>query len=329
MRIATYHYVRPAEPALPFFRYLHLEDFRAQLDYLRRRYRMVSRADFLAMLDGAPPQDDGMMLTFDDGLREHHDIVLPELETRGLWGLFFVSTGPLLGGDLGSTRLLRVHRIHHLLGIHGGERVKQALEREIGDDMLDPELVAAFKDRAYPWQRNDEATSWVKRMLNYFLAERWRDPVLDRLCADLLDEPAWAARLYLTAPQVAALQARGMLIGSHAITHPVMSLLPAAEQRRQIEDSFATLETVTGGLALRCFCYPYGSAPTYTAETERLLDEARCRCAFVIEPRPLTADDLRERRQALPRFDCNMYAYGKASFGTERPSAEAPMAARA
>ena len=43
MRIATYHYVRPADPDLPFFRYLHLEDFRAQLDFFRRRYRMVSR----------------------------------------------------------------------------------------------------------------------------------------------------------------------------------------------------------------------------------------------------------------------------------------------
>jgi peptidoglycan/xylan/chitin deacetylase (PgdA/CDA1 family) len=318
MQIATYHYVREADAGLPFFRYLHVEDFRAQLDHFRRRYRMVGRSDFLAMLDGAPPPADGMVLTFDDGLREHRETVLPELESRGLWGIFFVSTGPLEGGALGSARMLRVHRIHHLLGVHGGARVKAALEREIATDMLDPEQVAAFKDRIYPWQRNDEATGWVKRMLNYYIAEQWRDPLLDRLCADLLDEPAWAARLYLTAPQVAAMQDRGMLIGSHAVSHPVMSLLPLEAQRRQIVDSFAALEQATGGLALRCFCHPYGSALTYTPETEALLVESRCRCAFVIDPRPITAEDLRTRPQALPRYDCNQYPHGKASLGGTR-----------
>jgi peptidoglycan/xylan/chitin deacetylase (PgdA/CDA1 family) len=322
MQIATYHYVRQPDPGLPFFRFLHVEDFRAQLDYFQRRFRMVSREAFLAAMDGGPLPDNGMVLTFDDGLREHYEIVLPELEARGLWGLFFVSTGPLEEGNpLGRTRMLRVHRLHHLLGVHGGRAVRAALEPMIEEHMADPALVAHFKDRVYPWQNNDDATGWVKRMLNYFLAERWRDAVLDRLCSALLDEPHWAERLYLTAPQAHDMQRRGMLVGSHAVSHPVMSLLPAEEQRREIESSFAMLEQVTGGLLLRCFCYPYGTGPTYTKETERLLSEAGCRCAFIVEPRPLEASDLRDRPQALPRYDCNMFPHGAASLGSTRPAA--------
>lgn len=327
MQISTYHYVRRADPALPYFRFLHIEDFRAQLDYFQRRFRMVRRDDFLAALDGAPPPENGMLLTFDDGLREHYEIVLPELEARGLWGIFFVSTGPLEGAALGRERLLRVHRLHHLLGARGGRELRAALEPLIGEDMLDPALVARFKDRIYPWQKNDDATGWVKRMVNYYLAERWRDPVLDRLCADLIDEPAWAERLYLTGPQVKDLQARGMLIGSHAVNHPVMSLLSVDEQRREIETSFAALERIAGGLVLRCFCHPYGSGPTFTEDTERLLSEAGCRCAFAIEPRPVEAADLRERPQALPRYDCNMYPHGAASLGSARPAEVAARAA--
>jgi peptidoglycan/xylan/chitin deacetylase (PgdA/CDA1 family) len=323
MQIATYHYVRRADPALPYFRFLHVEDFRAQLDYFQRRYRMIGRDAFLAVLDGAPLAEDGMVLSFDDGLREHYETVLPELEARGLWGLFFVSTGPIEGGPLGRLRLLRVHRLHHLLGVHGGVALRAALEPMIDDDMLDPALVAHFNGRIYRWQKNDDATGWVKRMLNYYLAERWRDQVLDELCANLLDEPAWAERLYLTAPQVNDLQARGMLVGSHTVSHPVMSLLSTENQRREIAASFAALERITGGLVLRSFCHPYGTGPTHNEDTERLLGEEGCRCAFVVEPRPVTASDLLERPQALPRFDCNMYPHGAASLGSARPAASA------
>ena len=57
----------------------------------------------------------GVLLTFDDGLRDHAEFVLPALQARGLFGLFYVCSGPAMAG-----RILDVHKVHLALGRLGG-----------------------------------------------------------------------------------------------------------------------------------------------------------------------------------------------------------------
>ena len=66
----------------------------------------------------------GVLLTFDDGLRDHIDCVLPVLRTRNLWGLFYVPSKPIAEG-----RLLDVHKVHLALGRLGGAAVLTWLEQ--------------------------------------------------------------------------------------------------------------------------------------------------------------------------------------------------------
>ena len=61
---------------------------------------------------------DGSFLTFDDGLRDHRDFVLPVLRQRGLFGLFYVASGPAITG-----RILDVHKAQIALGRMGGRAV--------------------------------------------------------------------------------------------------------------------------------------------------------------------------------------------------------------
>ena len=88
-----YHYVRPSAEGLPYFPYLNLTDFERQLDYFDRLYGFVSRDAFVRWVEGGPAPS-GVLLTFDDGLRDHSEFVLPSLRARGLFGLFYVSSGP-------------------------------------------------------------------------------------------------------------------------------------------------------------------------------------------------------------------------------------------
>ena len=87
-----YHYVRPERADLPYFRYLHAQDFARQLDWLEANMGFVSRDDFERTLATGEPIP-GAVLTFDDGFSDHFDHVLPELTRRGLWGVFYVPTG--------------------------------------------------------------------------------------------------------------------------------------------------------------------------------------------------------------------------------------------
>jgi peptidoglycan/xylan/chitin deacetylase (PgdA/CDA1 family) len=318
MKVLYYHYVRPAPADMPHFRYFHVEDFRAQLDFLGEHHGFVERTDFLeAVLEGADmPQSisQGVALTFDDGFRDHVDYVLPELERRGLWGMFFIPTGMYESGEL-----LAPHRAHHLLGIHGGADMLAALRQRIIPDMLVNEHRDDFRERTYDDQDNDSATSEFKRILNYFLSPDARKAALDSLMAEYCDEVALFEALYMKSVEIRLLAEKGMIVGSHSVSHPVFSTLPPQAQAREITDSFDFLEKASGGLGLRTFCYPYGHSHTYDADTLRLLEKSGCRLAFTTEHRDVTPDDMTAAPLELPRHDCNAFAHGRASYGTRRP----------
>ncbi len=321
MKVLYYHYVRPAPADMPHFRYLHLEDFRAQLDFLGEHHGFVERADFLeAVREGADfPQSisQSVVLTFDDGFRDHVDYVLPELERRGLWGMFFIPTGMYESGEL-----LAPHRVHHLLGAYGGVDMLAALQERITPDMLVDEHRGDFRERTYADQDNDSATGEFKRILNYYLSPDTRKTALDSLMVDYCDEAALFEALYMKPVEIRLLAEKGMIVGSHSVSHPVFSALSPEAQEREMTESFDFLEEASGGLGLRTFCYPYGHSHTYDSNTMRLLEQSGCRLAFTAEHRDVTADDMTGAPLELPRHDCNIFAHGRASYGARRPGGD-------
>lgn len=311
MRALMYHYVRPDNAALPHFRHLHIEDFRRQLDHLAQDHRFCSRAELIEAVESGEPLRDGVVLTFDDGLKDHYEFVFPELVRRQIMGIFYVSTQPLEDG-----RLLDVHRIHLLLGLKGGRAVWESLVPRVSEEMLSHEHVREFREQTYRTQVNDELTNRVKRTLNYYIDYQHRRAVLDALMREHVpQEEAWARQWYASASELAEMNAGGMWIGSHTVTHPCLSKISTAEQKLEIDDSFHCLEDIIGPGMLRTFCYPYGGFHTFTGETERLLDKAGCIFSFNVEHRNIQASDLRQRRQALPRYDCNRFPYGSVRGG--------------
>jgi len=317
MKILYYHYVRPAPDGLPHFRYLHLEDFKTQLDYLDHEFGFVAREDFLKAVENGGSFPDGVVLTFDDGFTDHVDYVFPELERRGIWGMFFIPTGVYGAGEM-----LDVHRVHSLLGAHGGAAMLKALREKIEPEMLANEHREEFRAKTYTDQDNDAATDEFKRILNYFMDGAARKSVLDGMMADFCNEKAVAEKLYMSRKDIARLQNAGMIVGSHSVTHPVFSNIGAEEQRREVADSFAFLDDVTGGLDLRTFCYPYGHTHTYTPETVAILADNNCQMAFTTGNVDATAQDFAMRPLEVPRYDCNRFPHGQASYGPSRPEAD-------
>jgi peptidoglycan/xylan/chitin deacetylase (PgdA/CDA1 family) len=307
-----YHYVRPAPDRLPFFRYLHVDDFADQLGWFAANLGFVTREQFdRACRTGEVPQ--GVLLTFDDGLADHYDYVFPLLKKRGLFGFFYVCTSPYETG-----KLLDVHRIHLLLGRLGGQVALQRLSRHLTDDMLGDSHVREFREATYARQDNDQATNMFKRTLNYLVSYRYREDILDRLFeAEFGAEGVSARSFYLSPDQIREMDAAGMIMGSHGLNHYVFSKLDVPEQRREIAASFEQLSCILGH-PVTSFCYPYGGRHTFTADTPTLLDEAGSLFAFDVDPRDVTAEDLINGVQALPRYDCNMFPHGRASLGSQR-----------
>lgn len=311
MKVIMYHYVRPAPEGLDHFRYLCVNHFEKQLEWFAERHGFVKREEFLnAVSSGAAC--DGVVLTFDDGLADHSAWVLPLLEKYGLWGIFYVPTGPYR-----TQQLLHVHQIQLIAGRLGGVRAAQALSEIVSEDMLAHAHVTEFRQETYRSQQNDDATNYFKRTLNYYIASEHRPAILAKLMAEAFpDGEPRADQFYISPAGLRSMRERGMIIGSHSVTHPVFSKLSEAEQERELRESFDQLEEITGE-SIATFCYPYGGFHSFTRITECLLDQMGCLWAFNVEPRDITSDDLRLRPLALPRYDCNMFPFGQAGCGAD------------
>ncbi|MFC6890238.1 polysaccharide deacetylase family protein [Halorubrum trueperi] len=272
-------------------------------------YQILDREAFLNTVRGDRlPREDDLVLTFDDGLADHHEHVLPELADRGLWGLFYVPAGPYLDDVV-----LDVHRTHALLGAHGGAAISEALTDIVTESMIPEEHREQFESVVYESQDNQTAVERAKRILNYYIDDGVRSDVLDALEVRLFDDPLQPEDIYLSESEIENLVDAGMHVGSHSVTHTVMSKLSPDDQQWELTKSFDFLSDLLGGLPIRSYCHPYGGAHSYTDETITLLENTGCLFGFDVDSRPITASVLQNERHRLPRYDCNEFRYGDAT----------------
>lgn len=294
--VVMYHYVRDtAATPFPDIRALAPAFFERQLDWLQMQYTVVGVRELEAALDGRSTLPHGAaLLTFDDGFVDHYETVFPALRRRGLSGAFFLSEHACAPPP----RLLSVHKTHFLLAALGAEAFGRAVLAEcaVSPALRSRQHTVFGVDR---WEQvHDRA---IKHLINYELPFAEADRVLETLfTAHIGDSSAFARRLYLDAAMIHDMAANGMVFGYHTQTHRMLSRLPRAEQEAELGRGVEWIRALSGQSSVP-FCYPWGGAKTYTADTVEILRDVGYSLAFNTVRRRVTlgTDD----RFELPRFD--------------------------
>jgi peptidoglycan/xylan/chitin deacetylase (PgdA/CDA1 family) len=307
MKVIMYHYVREFNPLMPNFKHLHFEDFCKQLDHFQAEYNFVSKEDFIDSFHSNHPLPKGVILTFDDGLSCHYNYVFKELKRRNLWGIFYVPTQPYMQG-----KFIDVHKVHMLLGMFNGEEILKSLLGIINDDKINHEYREKFETLVYKHQDNDANALLVKQILNYFIKNEFKSIVVDQLFSIYIaDQSLLLENFYIKPHQLKEMNEAGMIIGSHTITHPVLSKLSSKEQLSEIKDSFDCLENMSGDLGTKTFCFPYGGFHSFNDDTIEILETENVHFSFNVEHRDIVKNDLKYQKQYLPRYDCNQFLFGQ------------------
>jgi peptidoglycan/xylan/chitin deacetylase (PgdA/CDA1 family) len=276
-----YHYVRDGAR-------VHartVDEFHAQLEHIARNHTVV---DLETVRSRAWPED-ACLLTFDDGLVEHLEVVVPALARRGLTGVFCPP-----GASVLERRVLDVQKSQFVLAASDDH---EALARRIFE--LAPDARALEVPLAHRYDPPE--TVLVKRLLQDAPPEEERRRVLDTLFAELVadDERAFADGLYLDLEGVRELLAFGMEVAAHGWEHRRLALLDEEGQRDEIDGSLRLLEATGAPTEAWAMCFAYGSRDESSL---RLLRERGCAVGLTTEPRVATSeDDLLE----LPRLDTN------------------------
>lgn len=301
-----YHYVREKNLKLPYFTFLNKDNFYKQLHFFKTEFGFVKRDVFLNWIRQPWHSQipEGVLLTFDDGFREHYEIVDPILRELGTWGIFYIPTS-----ILDKTKILNVHQVHILIGHCSGEVCWRALNN------LDLKTQGLKTPPNIPYTRqadSSDATKDFKRTINYLLDHDAQSKVLGELSKKLILEVDWlefTESYYLEREMIEEMTEYGHCFGSHSKSHKLLSSLSELEQRQEIETSLIDIEKIDPH-SLRSFCFPYGGSNSFNSLTESILNELKVSFAFSVENRDITESDLIHRKLALPRYDCNFFPYG-------------------
>lgn len=209
---------------------------KAQLCYLTRNFKVVSLEAMVSRLAGNRAiSANEIVLTFDDGLRNNLTVVYPILCELQLPATFFVCPGLI-----GSSKWLWNHEARCRLRTLSGEALANVRTTLLAPDPSVDGIVEWMKTLKLPKRQRTEEC--IRQATPAF------QPTADQCQAyDMMD---W--------DELKSLDPGLVMIGSHTLTHPILTTLSQVEIDSELRESRRCLEQKLGR-AIDFFCYPNGA----------------------------------------------------------------------
>lgn len=233
-----YHTV--SDSNLPHIKHLYpitsVKRFNEDLDFFQEKFSSVDHHFLISSVKNPSlKKDNHFFLSFDDGLREFHDVVAPILIRRGISATCFVNTDFIDNKDM----FFRL-KISILIENIFSKQLTKGQLNSIVSLMAQHEL--RYKHPKDLLQITDK---------NKILADLIA-PILDISFSEYLSEH----KPYLTTEQIKSLTKQGFSIGAHSASHPYY---PNLSTEVQVEETLKSVRYVTKNFNAdsRLFSFPY------------------------------------------------------------------------
>ena len=315
--VVMYHYVRDLKNSrYPNIKGLDIEKFKKQIKFFKENYNFVKIEDLIDYYKNPKEKElpeKPILLTFDDGYKDHYTYVLPVLLENNIQGSFYIPTKCFQ-----DKKVLDVNKIHFILESCIGEEEKILKEiEEYLEKNKDSRILLSyddyFKEYAIDSRFDKKEVIFIKRMLQVVLPEDYRKKLVDILfkkyvCTigdKIISERAFWEELYLTPEQIRMMEKLGMHIGFHSHDHVWLSSLSKEEQEFQIKSSINYFKEIGIKTEKMTLSYPYGG---YNEESVELIKKYEIPLAFTTKV--AIADLNKDENYALPRLDTNDFYQG-------------------
>jgi peptidoglycan/xylan/chitin deacetylase (PgdA/CDA1 family) len=232
---------------------LREETFARILRFLARNFSVLTLDLFLGdRAHGARNSKPTCLITFDDGWKDNYTTALPLLKKHRLPATVFVITGML-----GTSRTFWVER---LIGAwrdpKGRKQLQGSLAKAVG---------------AKPFQDGIEG---IVETLKHMAASQRKSLVESALGGE--GNTTADGDAMLTWEEAAAMQAAGVDIEAHSVTHPLLVYENDSALNQEVQDGKRVLEERLGK-KVRAFAYPNG---TWDGRVRKVVEESGYECAF-------------------------------------------------
>jgi len=299
--IVMYHYVREIKKSkYPNIKGLEFEDFKKQINYFLKNFNILSNDDFTEILRTKKiPKKKSILLTFDDGYKDHYKYVYPYLKKQKIYANFYP---PIMA--IKNQKTLDVHKIQFIL------------EKERNRDKI-LNLIFTFtkkymnknKDQLNINKINtksrfdDKKTMLIKKLLQNHIPLFYRRKITNKIFNLIMNtsEKEFSKKIYMNSSNVKELYNNNFTIGSHGYNHFLWGHASKNKQEEELKKSinyFKKIKVLDENFSV---CFPYGS---YNNQTIELLKKYKIK--FALTTKVGFVNNLNIKKPfTLPRFDTN------------------------
>jgi peptidoglycan/xylan/chitin deacetylase (PgdA/CDA1 family) len=249
------------------------EAFRRQLRLLKSRYHVVAPEEVLAWArEGRRLPKRSVLLTCDDGLLNTLTDMVPVLREENLSCLFFV-----LGASTRQiSQMLWYEELYLALlaapaGTYSFETLGMTVE--LKDRKQRRQVWGALLKKLSPLNHAERDVVTALARTQFGLSAAW-----DAECS--ISEARRGRFLLLNLGQLRQLVAQGMTVGSHTMSHPILSQQSSELAWKEILESRAALQTALG-TEVWAFAYPFGDPASAASREWQMAEQAGFACAFM------------------------------------------------
>lgn len=269
MKIIMYHYVHNKEEYNVSLKSLSVHQFEKQIRYLKKNYDIIDPSIFFSIIEGKKRHKNYVLLTFDDGYKDHIKNVEPILDIYNIKALFFISTSTLKENSF-----LDVNKIQILLEKFNDDiELIRVLKKE-----LDHTTNINFEYKN-PNSFDNNVRSEIKNLLQWKIENKIRTKLLDDLFNQYCKDEINSTNFYMNLHDLKSLVRKGHHIGLHTHNHNNLMRLGMEEQKIDIIKSLNYLKKSNLLKNPISFCYPYGQ---YNLNTLKILKNLKIKYGFKI-----------------------------------------------
>lgn len=247
------------------------EIFREQIEYVARNHTILSSSELEEFVNGNRPfPQNALVLTFDDGYRDVHDVALPILQKLGLPATVFITTGSVDRQE--SIWSNKIYYYFHLtqkkefsLAFPDGSKIDGSW-----DTPIQKRSIILRANRALKQLSEKNLQSAIQALALALDVPVDADPI------ELLPMLTWDMIRSLRNSSIFS-------VGAHTVNHPILSRCDSGVQRFELEESRNRIRVETGE-ECRYLAYPNGQIQDFTEQTRQLAREVGYALAFKFCP---------------------------------------------
>jgi peptidoglycan/xylan/chitin deacetylase (PgdA/CDA1 family) len=254
------------------------DEFAQQMEMIADRMTPVTLEQVVASLDGRPLPERPVLVTFDDGYRDNLEVALPVMESHGILPTVFVATD-----HIGTAEPFWWDLVGWWFA---NSDVASANLPVVGERTWSDHIPLARE--------------WIQRAKH--LADPVRQEAVDAL-GEVLGVGAVGDAfegLLVDWEGVRSMVARGVSIGAHTCSHPILTRVTPERAVVEVSSSVDRVRAETG-LAVLGFAYPNGQPGDFDDLARRAVADNDVPTAFSLVPGPARPSEVRSDPFAVRR----------------------------